>query len=281
MIGKHFETNLSIEKGNIAKMMFLKTADYNYVLARGAFFNNMALDFLWLALHAVEKYLKATLLLNGLSSKNYRHYIEKLYKSVLKIDERIKVGPFVKPGKNNFDWKDESVEEFIKKLNKMGSADNRYLLYGYSTKVADLHKLDQLIWHIRRYCATIIIEFENEEGMQRYDHIQVLENDKLEWRKPNQDLLLERLDIADHLDPRRVDFLTANTAFARDHDHPDIRWMTSAHAPPFSRWLKELSDTSISDEHKHMARKIMTWAIENIQFSKIDICEIKKLIDQK
>ena len=37
---------------------------------------------IWLAVHSVEKYLKAVLLMNGKRAKKYRHNITKLYAAV-------------------------------------------------------------------------------------------------------------------------------------------------------------------------------------------------------
>jgi len=56
-------------KHDIAKELFLKTADQTCVVAHWCFLNRLYLDFYWNALHALEKHLKAVLLMNGLSAK--------------------------------------------------------------------------------------------------------------------------------------------------------------------------------------------------------------------
>ena len=58
-------TELDVLKNNVVKELFLKTADQTYVVARWCFLNRLYLEFYWNGLHAVEKYLKAALLLNG------------------------------------------------------------------------------------------------------------------------------------------------------------------------------------------------------------------------
>lgn len=68
----------------IARQMFVATADQNYILARTAYFNELDVDFFWLSAHALEKYLKAILLLNGRSAKNYGHNIIDLYEDAKK-----------------------------------------------------------------------------------------------------------------------------------------------------------------------------------------------------
>lgn len=56
------------DKHSIINELFIATADDNYVLAR---WQHLNVDFFWLAVHALEKYLKAVLLLNGKSAKPY------------------------------------------------------------------------------------------------------------------------------------------------------------------------------------------------------------------
>ncbi|GEM_PF-2983598 len=59
----------AIIKHDIIKELFLKTADQTYVVARWRFLNRLYLDFYWNAVHALEKHLKAVLLMNGRSAK--------------------------------------------------------------------------------------------------------------------------------------------------------------------------------------------------------------------
>jgi HEPN domain-containing protein len=58
---------MSVEasKNNLASELFVRTADENYITARWCANNQLNTDFLWLAVHALEKYLKAVLLVNG------------------------------------------------------------------------------------------------------------------------------------------------------------------------------------------------------------------------
>lgn len=52
---------------SIVDELFIKTADDSYVAARWCYANGFDVDFFWLAGHALEKYLKAVLFLNGRS----------------------------------------------------------------------------------------------------------------------------------------------------------------------------------------------------------------------
>ena len=75
----------SAEKHSIINELFIATADDNYVLSRWCFHQHLNVDFFWLAVHSVEKYLKAALLLNGESAKKYGHDIVKLYAAVTPV----------------------------------------------------------------------------------------------------------------------------------------------------------------------------------------------------
>src|SRR6266480_1350660 len=50
----------------------------NYVTARWCFHEGLNVDFFWLGVHCLEKYLKAALLLNGRRTIGYGHNIVKL-----------------------------------------------------------------------------------------------------------------------------------------------------------------------------------------------------------
>ena len=71
--------SLSASKHSLVTDLFVRTADENYITARWCAINRLNTDFLWLAVHALEKYLKALLLLNGKSSKGFSHDIVTLY----------------------------------------------------------------------------------------------------------------------------------------------------------------------------------------------------------
>jgi HEPN domain-containing protein len=70
------------EKNSLVKESFVSTADDNYTLARWCFHQNVNVDFYWLAVHSLEKYFKAVLLINGKASKPFGHDIEELYAAV-------------------------------------------------------------------------------------------------------------------------------------------------------------------------------------------------------
>src|SRR5262249_2855972 len=76
------EHSVAASKTSLVHDLFGRTADENYITARWCAVNGLQTDFLWLAVHALEKYLKAVLLLNGKTSKGYNHEIVELYTGV-------------------------------------------------------------------------------------------------------------------------------------------------------------------------------------------------------
>ena len=60
------------EQGRIVREIFVDTADDNYITARWCFVEGLNVDYFWLAVHTLEKYMKAALLLNGQSGRGYR-----------------------------------------------------------------------------------------------------------------------------------------------------------------------------------------------------------------
>ncbi len=116
---------------------FRKTADQDYIAARMSYKAGLVEPFLWSALHAIEKYLKAILLFNSVSAKKGGHDIEELLCRVKKI-KNVDLGL------------PKNVENFIKYLNQYG--ENRYFEGCALLEQYALDNLDETIWYIRRCC---------------------------------------------------------------------------------------------------------------------------------
>lgn len=147
---------LYAEQQSIIDELFIKTADDNYITARWCFHRNLNTDFFWLAVHCVEKYLKAVLLLNGGTSVEHGHNINLLYTEVRKFaNDLLPPEPVIPQDTPPGMWRKETFEKFIARLYRDGQADNRYQLYGYSKMPEDLWKLDQLVYNVRRLCKPL------------------------------------------------------------------------------------------------------------------------------
>ena len=116
---------------------FRDVADKDYISARVLYRYGLGQQFLWSALQAIEKYLKAILLYNDVSTKKLRHNLETAFQKLSRINDI----PFKFPN---------DARDFIVYLNREGA--NRYFEYPAYTIGEELLTLDRTIWHIRRYC---------------------------------------------------------------------------------------------------------------------------------
>jgi HEPN domain-containing protein len=149
------------EKSSIVQELFINTADDNYIAARWCFHESLNVDFFWLAVHSLEKYMKAVLLMNEKSSRSYGHDISKLYSTIQPLAPELLPTKLLKPDAAMPDeqWHDENVESFIERVHRDGQADNRYQLYGYVRRAEDLWKFDQIVFRVRRLCRPLETHF--------------------------------------------------------------------------------------------------------------------------
>ena len=141
--------------------LFVRTADENYITARWCVINGLYTDFFWLAVHALEKYLKAVLLMNGKSSirdstlgkkgASYSHNIVKLYDAVAAFAADLLPSTVSVPQVLIRPARDLPARRFLDYLYRRGNADNRYLLHGYTAhQPQDLFMLDRMVFAVRR-----------------------------------------------------------------------------------------------------------------------------------
>ena len=118
-------------------MMFRDVADKDYIAARLLFRHDLELQFLWSALQALEKYLKAILLFNGYTSLRLGHSLTKAFDRVRLIDDvSFQFPPDLRP--------------FLEHIQDLGQ--NRYLAQAHCVHGDELLRLDKAVWHVRRYC---------------------------------------------------------------------------------------------------------------------------------
>ncbi|MBO1024731.1 hypothetical protein IPU75_08375 [Ochrobactrum sp. SD129] len=134
-----------------AHSFFAKPADTNYLLARYTKINFMFSEFYWQSAQAIEKYLKAGLILNGHSVKKLSHNLNSIWKIYKSVYNECPVPEFEKPENLRGDlWDRCTLDEFINRINKYGDIDCRYGLVSYHTFPYDLFKLDYLIFQLKR-----------------------------------------------------------------------------------------------------------------------------------
>ena len=122
----------------------------------------------WQAAQAIEKYLKAGLVANGESAvvrgKSKDHSLIAVRSRHRSIFNNFTDFTLEKPsGLADCFWSEETLDQFLLRLDTIGSPDSRYGLMGWTTRPGDLFKLDQVVWAFRRLAvqldATIPMEW--------------------------------------------------------------------------------------------------------------------------
>jgi len=138
---------------------FVKPADEDYVAARLLAQKGMYRAFFWAAAQSLEKYLKAFLLLRGVSVNQSRfkgHPIAALHAEACSVDtelstvdtkphSKIKIHPNVSESIEEL-----SVAKLINDIEAQGSPDNRYNSFGVSFNSGYLFALDSFVFGLRQ-----------------------------------------------------------------------------------------------------------------------------------
>lgn len=137
---------------------FVVPADEDYVTARFLAQKGRYRAFFWAAAQAIEKYLKAFLLFNGVSVNERRfngHPLVALFEEASSLDSELKnlSVKFHSSIRINENFKElfseVSVSEFLRMLESEGSPDNRYNSFGTDFNSGYLFSLDSFIYALR------------------------------------------------------------------------------------------------------------------------------------
>lgn len=234
---------LQIILNTFATDVFRRQADYDYISARMNYRMQLRQQFLWSAQQAVEKYLKAILLYNGKSARHYSlagstqkkefgHKLDMLNSEVSKIEYLQYDIPT---------W----IPSYLEYLAELGGF-NRYLSKSsYNTSDA-MHKLDEAVWNIRRYCQYI-----PDRGIGCSDEIPGMKeavinnlNNSTYKNKPVSFKLfngeLEEILKRSHKDPARKALIWANFFYGKkNRKKVTFSPMSSSEIPPQHRdWFE-------------------------------------------
>jgi hypothetical protein len=263
---------------DLAHKLFVATADGNYITSRWCVFSFSYIDFFWLAVHALEKYLKAVLLLNGSTSKEFQHDIGELYScvkpiagdllpSILKAPEGLQTG------------RDISPEDFLTYLYARGNAHNRYMIYGYSAREQDIFMLDMMVFALRRLTVPL-----DGRAFPNYVKSAITYRERLTDEPnyyPDLGLPLESLIKSTEYSPARVAALNFNgTAFTPDdYVHVPASIARLAFENPVIE--RRIFDPLQSGEPQTAALglQIAEWCLENITLPDRMVKEIKDAME--
>ena len=272
-------TSLDIEKGDIVRRLFTDTADDNYIAARWCSQETLNVDFLWLAVHALEKYLKAILLLNRQSAMTfsdehgkkhrYGHDIELLYARVLELAGDLLPDNLERPPNLEIaHWQNEAPPDFMRRLFDNGNADNRYMIYGFVVRPEDIHKLDSMVFALRRLCIPLDTYFLREPDQPGYlgTHRDVLTRQPEHWSSLNGPL--DKVINGGRGEALQRVVLNLNLAFApEDFDHQPVRGNSAGSNPVLHRRILEPLGWD-NPSASATAADVCAWVVKNIQLPK-------------
>jgi hypothetical protein len=144
---------------------FVVPGDEDYLMSRLLAQKGLERGFYWAASQAIEKYLKAFLLMNGENVKEFkRHPIKQLFEAASKTEAsliNLDISPHhsihVEDGFSHR-LKKFSIQHFIQELERHGDADNRYNAYGIEYNTGHLLALDSLSFKLRGKIGVAPIE---------------------------------------------------------------------------------------------------------------------------
>ncbi len=252
---------------SIVREMFIDTADDNYISARAAYFEHRDRDFWWLTLHAMEKYLKAILLLNGRNTKRLGHAIKPLLEAVRGVDERLSPPPFERPS-----WLgpvrifDDVNSDFIWAIDTYGHLHSRYGTYSYVLAQDDILKADHYIYWCRRFA---IPHSQRLADGREIDWInELILNPKL-WRHHTSSPIEKLVDLPRD-DRRRKPLAEANLLFCPGEHEPITLRGGIAHNAPIYKRIEALKESAAGSPERQTEREILIWLIANLKFRKED-----------
>ncbi|MEX0644297.1 MAG: hypothetical protein WD076_03245 [Parvularculaceae bacterium] len=255
-------------RNTVAREMFRDTADHNYVAARWCFLNGLNTDFYWLSLHALEKYLKTVLLLNGRPVRKYGHDIVALYRDIGPIAASLMPQCFRRPLELDVHWWHEDLPDtFIDRLSYEGCPDNRYQVYGYRRWSDDLIKVDQITFAMRRLCwplDTYVIDPDGKPDAPTFRDI--LNTDPNFWSfKAGDTSPLYKIFDGKLGSEIRATLLDNNFSFAPDdYQHPDFQEQQAFSTTALLRYVYDPLKGS-HENARTEAKALREWVKGNIQ----------------
>lgn len=235
---EYFEKLPDVTQANIERYIvdvicdsFVKPADEDYATARLLAQKGMHRAFFWAASQALEKYLKAFLLMRGVAVNRFQgHPIAVLHQKACSVDEQlstidtkpheaIKIHSSVSESIENF-----SLDEFINNVEAQGSPDNRYNSFGVNFNSGYLFALDSYVFGLRQQVGVPPIQGvlrKMEQGLVEafYEYNPWFAPTNMEFVElPNENFNL-RISVA----ATTLDFLTG--AHAPDSSKFVLQWL--------------------------------------------------------
>ena len=275
MIAKH-DADLRASINAIIDELYFKTADETYIVARWCSIQGLSTNFIWNAIHSLEKYIKAALLINGESVKDLGHDIENAYAILEDIAGDLLPDILPRPEEIELDyWRDVSPTDFISRLNNNGGASVRYNEEGFVHNHLDLYLLDELVFQIRRLCVRLemrpfkrVSPRTQRNFLKEQPDFSSLQSGRLD-SLPRDKYASEELKQA---------AFNLNTRFSPDDfEHDGIHKGTRASNPALGRYIVRYLKSS-NPETRKLGKAVRDWYFDNNKVRrevKIELSNIK------
>ena len=265
------KSQLDVLKNDVVTYLFVDMADQDYILARISYHEQMANSFFWAAGQAIEKYLKASLLLNGKSSKGYKHDLVKLFEAVNQYASDLFPERLTKPSQlRTALWHEEETPvEFLKRIKPYTDPNSRYNIFGYILSPEDLFHLDQFIFAARRVAFRLdaypfLGQPKYRQGVPQTVREMLVRSPKYKPRKN----LLDKIKKANSNHKLYDAALSFNFPFAPDdYDHKQIQIGSNWAGPVLYRRIFALLEKPRSSLDTDAA-DLADWVVENISLPK-------------
>lgn len=274
MVNSSVEFRAYHRRVSLIRTLYSHTADENYIGARSAFFDGRDYDFWWLTSHAVEKYLKATILLNS-GAVGSTHNLIDLMKVVRDIDARLVPERFAKPEMSGVLDEFIGSADFVERLNIYGNAANRYGLYSYIIGDLDILRADHLVYWARRHARVLT---QNAFVVGDIDWVGELANSPGIWMH-HDGSPLEKLANGPFKSLAARSFVRGNVAFFPKRRHQPLpRRGALVRNGPFYNMLSALQSSEGGSDDRAEMRIVLEWALKNIVMPKEDRDHLREVL---
>lgn len=251
-------------KADFVRRTFFNTADDNYIAARWCYSNKMPADFHWLAVHALEKYIKAALLMNEKSAKRDGHNVVQLYQKLATTWPQLLPSMLTVPEEHQRGRPNEAPINFLQRLYANGNEHNRYAFLGYAHYPLDILLFDQMVFAVRRMCVPLAepaLPRKPEVGL----HADFLQKDP-QWRGGGAGAPLDKAITGKRGDVLQLAACNLNYPFApHDFDHGSLPGGLGAGSTPLYQYVL---DSRIRDGagavSPECAKELKEWLLNNV-----------------
>lgn len=218
LFSDHIQSSAECNAVDVIYESFIITGDQDYLMSRLLALNGLPRGFYWAAAQTIEKYLKAFLLMNGKSVKNFKHFLIKIFEAACEINEDLKnldIQPHpsirIESAISQY-LKRFNILDFLADIDKYGNPNNRYSENGIEYNTGHLFALDSFAYHLRKKIGVVPIS----ESIKKLspDLIAILNKNNpwvdTQFNQTNYEIPTREFSIKDSMSVTKLDILKKN-----------------------------------------------------------------------